>query len=49
MYTGAVATRRYSSLMRCVALRHSSKTDSRDRIPCYGIAHSNLADAVCQN
>jgi len=28
MYSGAVATRRYSSLMRCVALRHSSKTDS---------------------
>jgi len=49
MYSWAVATRRYSSLMRCVALRHSSKTDSRDHIQCYGITHSQLADAICQN
>jgi len=41
MYSWAVAKRRYSSLMRCVALRHSSKTASdADRIPRYRITQS---------
>jgi len=40
MYSWAVATRRYSSLIHCVALRHSNKSASGDHIPCYGITQS---------
>jgi len=34
--------------MRCVALRHSSKSVSGDHMPCYDATHSHLADTSAE-